>query len=66
MIGVLPVRFVMNAMIPMRSVLTVTDVTMSSMIEITAAIVADAPNVWSTAANVIGVWIVVLMKGHIV
>ena len=66
MIGVLPVKSVMNVMIPMRSVLIVTDVTMSSMIVITAAIVADAPNVWNTAANVIGVWIVVSMKGHIV
>ena len=64
MIGVLPVKSVMNVMIPMRSVLIVTDVTMSSMIVITAAIVADAPNVWNTAANVIGVWTAVSMKDH--
>ena len=66
MIGALHVRSVMNVTIPMISVLTVVDVTMSSMTVITAAIAADVPNVWNTAVNVIGVWIVVSMKDRIV
>ena len=66
MIGALHVRSVMNVTIPMISVLTAVDVTMSSMTVITAAIAADVPNVWNTAVNVIGVWIVVSMKDRIV